>query len=150
VRLTAGTPTWAGQSREDCEVLIAKVGPTGFLIECQHATHRLADGQMFQRRWFADRMVTDWPRDGRKVRFWDLAATEDAPGKDPDRTAGCLLVEKQGQFWLVDMQVEKLSPLGIEQLIKAIAQQDGRDVEIVIEQEGGASGKTLIDHYTRI
>ncbi|USK77744.1 hypothetical protein [Peribacillus frigoritolerans] len=40
-----------------------------------------ADGNKFKRHWFE--VVNDFPTDSRKIRYWDLAATEPKPGERP-------------------------------------------------------------------
>lgn len=59
VEILAGTPTWSGQGIAECEALIAKIGVSAFLVECQHQTQRLK-GTMFQRHWF--RIVQEAPK----------------------------------------------------------------------------------------
>lgn len=148
IRITAGTPTWIGQGIPECESLIALIGITGFLVECQHLT-ALLEGKLFQRQWFS--IVQDWPRVARRVRFWDFASTEENAGTrdDPDWTVGLLLGEWHGQFWVMDMQRVRLTPKGVEDLVRQTAVMDGREVAIYLEQEGGSSGKTVVDDYRR-
>lgn len=107
------------------------------------------EGGLFQRRWFAEALVDDWPRDASIVRYWDRAATEAAPGTDPDYTAGCLMASKGGQYWVVDMRHARLTPKGNEDLIAATARRDGPRTSIRMEEEPGSSGKDTIDHYAR-
>lgn len=38
--ITAGTPTWEGQSREDCQGFIKTWGLLAFLVECQHDVNK--------------------------------------------------------------------------------------------------------------
>jgi len=104
-------------------------------------------GRMFKREWFP--IVEQAPFVLKKVRFWDLAATLPKPGQDPDWTCGALLGEAEGRYWLLDMRRARTTPGGVEALVRQTAQLDGREVSIYIEQEGGASGKSLIDHYQR-
>ncbi|WP_221818262.1 phage terminase large subunit [Priestia aryabhattai] len=106
-----------------------------------------ADGNKFKRHWF--KIVEDYPSDGRFVRYWDLAATEPKEGKDPDWTAGCLMMEKGGQYWIIDITRDRTTPKGVEQLIYNVATQDGREVSVHMEQEPGSSGVGVIDHYQR-
>ena len=107
----------------------------------------LGEGELFKRHWFP--IVDDWPRGIRLVRFWDLAATEAMTGTDPDWTAGALVGFRDGQYWILDMQHERLTPKKVEDLIAQTAARDGRQVDICIEQEPGASGKAVIDQYQR-
>jgi predicted phage terminase large subunit-like protein len=148
LHITAGVPTWAGQGTAECEVLLNMIGIPAFLVECQHRTDRL-QGTLFHREWFP--IVHDWPRDGKKVRCWDFAGTEEKPGTraDPDWTAGALVIEKHGQYWIVDMQRARLTPKGVQDLVSQTAQLDGLGVDIWLEQEPGSSGKTVVDQYAR-
>jgi predicted phage terminase large subunit-like protein len=147
-RIPGGRPVWAGQDRAACEKLLNDMGPRAFEIECLHRIARLA-GKVFRREWFE--LVDDWPRRARLARYWDFAATDEATGprrgKDPDWTVGLLLGMWQGQFWVVDMQRVRLTSYGVESLVQQTARYDGRDVEVWLEEEGGASGKAVSSHY---
>ncbi|OBW61090.1 MAG: hypothetical protein A9183_03020 [Dehalococcoides mccartyi] len=104
-------------------------------------------GSMFKREWF--RIVETAPANCSYVRRWDLAATEDGKGKDPDWTAGCLLGVSNCNYYVKDMKRMRGSPQSVEALIKQTAQIDGVATRVFIEQEPGAGGKSLIDYYTR-
>lgn len=107
-------------------------------------------GALFQRGWF--QVVNHPPNMVRQVRAWDLAGTakDEEHAQDPDYTAGCLMgLGEDGGYYLLDMRRDRLAPGGVEKLVKATAEQDGRSVEVVMEQEPGSSGKAVIDHYTR-
>ena len=108
---------------------------------------RALKGVMFGREWFE--IIEQAPVDIRKIRYWDLAATEDTGKNNPDWTAGALLGEKNGIYYILDMQRLRGRPLEVENLAKQVAMIDGLEITIYIEQEGGASGKSLIDHYQR-
>ena len=107
----------------------------------------LPDGNKFKRHWF--KVVEDHPRDAKIVRYWDLAATEPKDGKDPDWTAGCLMAEKNGEYWIIDVRRDRLTPKGVEQMVYNTALQDGREIPIYMEQEPGSSGVNTIDYYAR-
>ena len=144
--ITQGTPTWEGLSVAACEGHLNRVGLSAFRVEYLHQTEALG-GTMFQRHWFP--IVDDWPREACVVRCWDLASTEATPGKDPDWTRGGKVAYHQGRYWIVDVQGVRGTPGTVEALIAQTAAMDGRDIEIWIEEEGGASGKTTIDYYQR-
>ena len=57
---------------------------------------------MFDRAWF--KTIDEAPSGCRWVRYWDLAATEAKPGKEPDFTAGAKLGMKDGVYYLADMR----------------------------------------------
>lgn len=104
-------------------------------------------GDMFRHEWLP--IVDSYPAEAKLVRFWDLAATEATKGKDPDFVAGGLVGLHDGVYYIIDMRRARTTPLGVESLIKRTAEEDGIGVNIYIEQEGGASGKLIIDHYLR-
>jgi len=105
-------------------------------------------GGKFRREWFG--FVDAVPADARKVRYWDLAATEPKLGKDPSWTVGLLMAEHNDFFYLVDIRRVQEAPRGVEQLILHTAAMDGDEVDIWMEEEGGSSGKNTTDHYTRV
>lgn len=107
------------------------------------------EGAMFRREWF--RISSALPTNiVRMVRYWDLAATEARKGKDPDYTVGALLgLGADGRVWILDVRRMRGSPQAVKALVMQTANSDGRDVEIVIEQEPGSSGKIVVDDFRR-
>ena len=110
-------------------------------------------GAMFRREWFNGCIKEESPplqEVSARVRFWDLAATEETTGKDPDYTAGVLMGKlKNKRFVVFHCIKQRGTPLKIKQLIKQTALIDGYSVKIVIEQEGGASGIWVVDDLVR-
>lgn len=104
-------------------------------------------GGYFQRAWFD--VVDQAPAIARRVRYWDLAATEDQTKNDPDWTAGCRVALADGVYYVEDMRRLRGTPKDVETTVRQTASIDGRDVQIWMEQEPGASGKAMIDHYAR-
>jgi len=94
-------------------------------------------------------IVKDWPRHGRPIRVWDFAATEVRADNDPDYTAGVLMCEFDGRFWIVDIVRGRWEAAGVEAVTRQTAMRDGREVPILIKQEPGSSGKSIVDHYAR-
>ena len=94
-------------------------------------------------------VVEDWPRDALQVRRWDFAASEVKAGSDPDWTAGVRLAWKEGRAWIVDVRRQRLSPRGVEMLVRSTAEADGDKVHVLLEQEPGSSGVAVVDHYRR-
>lgn len=78
----------------------------------------------------------------RVVRSWDIAATADKPGKDPDWLVGTLLAAHGGKTYVLDVVRDRLAPLDALELFVKTAEQDACDQ--VVEQEPGASGKLLV------
>lgn len=105
-------------------------------------------GGIFKREWFPIR--DDYPRDIRMVRYWDLAATEQKKGADPDWTVGLKLGQtSEGLYYVIDVRRMRGTPREVEALVKQTAQIDGPEVAIDMEQEPGASGKNTVDYYRR-
>jgi len=106
-------------------------------------------GRMFNREWFP--VVSGFDTDASRVRYWDLAATEQSKkNKDPDWTVGALLaMNKNGILCIEDIQRFRRRPMETEDYIMQTAAIDTRNVDVVMEQEPGASGKSTIDHYRR-
>ncbi len=106
-------------------------------------------GKMFNRNWFKIIEKAQAPMDIYKVRFWDLASTEPAKGKDPDWTSGALVGVYQGQYYVFDVAHFQKTPKGTADKIKAVAEVDGKEIEVWMEQEGGSSGPIATDFYAR-
>lgn len=102
-------------------------------------------GNMFRREWF--KVVEPGARQHKfTLRWWDLAATE----ADGDWTVGVRMsLLSDNTFLIEDVQRVQYTPHQTEKLIAATAGVDGKDCEIWMEQEPGASGKTVISHYKR-
>lgn len=108
-------------------------------------------GGKFQRHWFlAERDLPRGTRLQTRIRYWDIAATEPKMGVDPDYTVGTLLaLDHRNEFWVLDVVRFRGTPSQNENLIAEVARRDGLSTEIWMEQEPGASGKHLIDHFRR-
>lgn len=107
------------------------------------------EGSALRPEWFT--ILDDLPSGVHAVRMWDLAASEPSDSNpDPDYTAG-FLVAPTGDGWTV-LHGERFRrrPSDVEDAIRATAERDGPDVPIWIEQEPGASGKSLVAYYQRL
>jgi len=105
------------------------------------------EGGYFKREWFP--IVEAGPAGAgvRRTRFWDCAATE-AGG---DYTAGAkLALTEDGLVFIEDMRRDRLSPAGVEALIKQTAELDGQAVRIREEQEPGSAGKAVVAARARL
>ena len=91
----------------------------------------------FRRHWF--KIISAMPLGStRYVRYWDLASTEKKESNDPSYTAGVLVGELSGQYFIADIRRDRLTPRGVEELIVQTAQLDGPGVSIRMEQEPGS------------
>lgn len=109
------------------------------------------EGNLFKRAWFKVVDAGAVPREQvRVVRRWDLAATAETAGTDPDWTAGVkMLRADDGRAYVLDVRRMRGTPREVETLVKRTAVMDGRRVPIRFEQEPGSSGKALVDTYRR-
>ena len=107
------------------------------------------EGEMFKEHWFE--IADGSPSRARRVRYWDLAATDEgAPtGKDAAYTVGVRIAEKNGEYYIEDIRRAKLDPGDVERLVKQTAKLDGKNTIIRMEQEPGSAGKNTISHYRR-
>jgi predicted phage terminase large subunit-like protein len=82
---------------------------------------------------------------GLVVRAWDLAATADAGGNDPDWTAGVKLARDDvGRFVVLDIVRLRGSPRAVEDAIAETARVDGRSVSIGLPEDPGQAGKSQV------
>ena len=119
------------------------------------------EGGLFKREWFTGHFIEPnrLPSNLALCRFWDLAASEQVRGSDPDFTAGVLLGrDRDGISYVIDVVRVRATPLGVQQLVRRTAEQDRllafrhgwRPPAIRMEQEPGAAGKAIIDVYGRL
>jgi predicted phage terminase large subunit-like protein len=107
----------------------------------------LPGGNFFKREKFE--IVDDYPKQARSVRYWDLASSCELAGRNSDFTAGVKICEQGGVYWVIDVVKQRLSPAGVESLIRQTAELDRVHTEIFMEQEPGSSGVNTISHYSR-
>lgn len=103
-------------------------------------------GLVFNRAWF--KVVDKAPASKRRVRYWDRAATPATVNTDPDWTVGLLMSKGvDGEFYVEDVARMRGTAGQVKAFIRAVAEQDGRGVEIVLEQDPGQAGKFEIHDY---
>jgi len=93
--------------------------------------------------------IVDDPVTSTAVRAWDLAATAQAPGRDPDFTVGLKLArDAAGQFVVLDVVRLRGGPHEVEQAILDTAAADGPAVAIGLPQDPGQAGRSQIRYLT--
>ena len=103
---------------------------------------------MFKREWFE--IVDAAPAEAKRIRFWDEAGTEAAPGKDPDWTCGVrVALAPDGIVYIEDVQRVRATSLGVDKLMRQTAELDGLAIPIKSEQEPGSAGKARVADLTR-
>lgn len=110
-------------------------------------------GNMFKRNWFQP--VDELPPYRKKVRFWDMAATDEEKAKkrnksnDADYTAGILMSRWKNTYYIEDVIRVRKRPADTELLQKDTAVSDGYNTIIREEREPGSSGISVIDSKKR-
>ena len=134
---------------EGFQMSMMMANPTGYLrkneVEGEYANEEgaLGDSSWFQGEHLLE-AIPEWA--DKRIRFWDLAASEKKVGTDPDETVGSLLscdkpkqrfcIENQvGGWWLWDT---------IKHNIVEQAKLDGPHVKVYIEQEPASGGKNQV------
>ena len=92
-------------------------------------------------------LVQDEPPTTGAVRAWDLAATAETRGRDPDFTVGLKLARDwAGGFVVLDIVRFRGGPHEVEQAIAATAAADGPAVPIGLPQDPGQAGRAQIKY----
>ncbi len=110
---------------------------------------RPAAGLYFRRDYFE--VVGAAPLDARRVRSWDLAATERSEGHDPDWTVGLKMARAEtGLFFVEHVLRFRGSPYKVERAIRNTASADGAGVAIALAQDPGQAGKSQVQHLLNL
>lgn len=103
------------------------------------------EGGMFKPGWFQIRNAP--PAKAKWVRAWDLAGT----ANEGDWTVGLLMArDSENHYWVVDVIRTQSSAYERDRLVRQTAELDGNNVRIVIEQEPGSSGLSMLSYYTKM
>lgn len=113
---------------------------------------RAIAGMYFPRE---DARIIDWlPPPGeivKWVRSWDLAASEESDGRDPDWTVGMLLGRKaDGKIVVGNVIRVRRKAAEVRSLIRNLAVKDGKEVWISIPQDPGQAGRDQADSYKQL
>ncbi len=97
-------------------------------------------GGMFQKDdWqYVDRVPENAVR---RVRGWDLAATERKEKKSAAFTASCRMSMHDGKIYIEDVDRGQLGPSAVEKRIQSLAARDGWSVMQDFPQDPGQAGK---------
>jgi len=115
---------------------------------------RSEPGMFWDRGWIDDYLDEPPKQVRRRIRYWDLAGTDDESGKkDPAWTCGTLMSETvQGRIVVEDVARCRRDPGGVEDFFEETAAADlerhGR-IDQWMEQDPGQAGKAEIHSYRR-
>ena len=105
-----------------------------------------SEGGMFKREWFKPITRDKLPR-MRKVRWWDLGATED----DGAFTAGLEVGKSDaGDYYIIGLIHGQWHAGKRDTIIVQTAQIDGYDVTQLFPQDPGAAGKQVAQQHVRM
>jgi predicted phage terminase large subunit-like protein len=114
------------------------LGPFGVAGQFQQRPY-LRGGNMFKASWFTD-SVPAVPAGARYCRHWDLAATKRTGAHGQAWTAGVLLAELNGTFYVVSVRRLQGDPDEVRNAILLTAQNDGKGVTVSLPQDPGQAG----------
>lgn len=107
-------------------------------------------GKVVNRDWIDIIPMSEVPKGGVAVRFWDFAATLKSVKKkgnqDPDFSASVLMKKVGSIYYILDCTNERLNPAQTDERVEAQASKDGPNVAQRWEIESGASGKRDSHH----
>lgn len=121
----------------------AEMGSYGFAGQYQMRPAPRKGG-LFELEWWE--YVDEVPADGLRVRAWDFAATAGGGSW----TVGLLLSYHEGIFYVEDVRRKQLSSHGVRQLVKSLAEFDGKQVSISVPNDPGQAGNDQVDSYTKL
>jgi predicted phage terminase large subunit-like protein len=105
-------------------------------------------GGMFERRWFGT--VDAAPARAKRVRAWDLAATEKSGSNNPDFTAGVLMArDEQGIFYIEHVERFRAGGDAVERAIINLAESDPPGTKVRLPQDPGQAGKAQAQYLAR-
>jgi predicted phage terminase large subunit-like protein len=106
------------------------------------------EGGLFKREWFE--VVDEMPIDGITwARGWDFAGTAKSIKADPDWSVGVKIGRHNatGILYVASVVRFREDPGGVQQRVKAVAQQDGPMTKIAIPQDPAQAGKFQAQQY---
>lgn len=112
---------------------------------------KAAAGNVFRRSWF--KVVDAAPVNvTRRIRYWDLAATEvNEKNKDPDWSRGVKMsIDQSGNIYIEHVEGIRARPAGVEATVKNMAKQDGFNCAVGIEKDPGSAGVIAANYYVKL
>ncbi len=115
---------------------------------------RFEAGAIFDRHWFTviDEILDNESK-GIEVRFWDMAATaKDTASKQNELnkafyTANMKMHKIGDNYYITDVKWQRIKGGNIEQWLLDVASEDGEDVRIRWELEGGSAAKIVAESF---
>lgn len=126
---------------------LARAGMDALSWSCLYQQRPSArEGGMFPMQNWEFYEPSEMPLLDREVRVWDLAATEGAG----DWTCGTKVGRRDMRFYVTDVRRFRKNAGGVQDEVKRIAALDGYGVKVLIEEEKGGSGKSVVEAFRRV
>ncbi len=126
---------------------LAKAGMDPFAWSCLYQQKPSArEGGMFPPDNWQFYDPEELPSLDREVRVWDLAATEGGG----DWTVGTKIGRSGDRFYITDVRRFRKNSGGVQDEVKLVATFDGYSPKVLIEEEKGGAGKSVIESYKRL
>ena len=141
-RITAGTPTWEGQSLETCQRDLWKTGLKSFLREKQHEVSG-ADGVFFQVNALKTILPDDVPPLVKVALSADTAATE---GGGDYTAIGAIGVDGAGREYILPVIRGQWGAEKVSQVLQLACKHylsRYRNASFVLPEDPGAAGKRM-------
>ena len=91
--------------------------------------------------------ISDVPKIIRKVRSWDIAASD---GKNDYSSSALLGIDSDNKFYILDIWRGQLGTKDRDQKILDTAKMDGPEVKIILPEDPGAGGKSMTVYWTKM
>lgn len=135
-----------GRAPEDFFTL-TRAGMDPFAFSCLYQQRPSArEGGMFPPENWQFYDPDELPEMDRSVRVWDLAATEGGG----DWTVGTRVGRCGDKFYVTDVRRFRKNSGGVQDEVKMVAAFDGFGPKVLIEEEKGGAGKSVIESYKRL
>lgn len=112
---------------------------------------RPAAGLFFKRSWVVDKIIAAEavPREARRIRFWDRAATKKTTSNNPAWTVGSRVSVLGHNIYVEHVKRFRESPGEVQATIKSIAETDGPTTTIGLTRDPGQAGVYEFDSYVK-
>jgi predicted phage terminase large subunit-like protein len=126
---------------------IAKASMDPLAFSCLYQQKPSArEGGMFPPENWEYYDPSDLPVIDRMARVWDIAATEGGG----DWTVGTKIGRSGDKFYVLDVRRFRRNSGGVQDEVQKVASLDGFETKVLIEEEKGGAGKSVIESFKRL
>jgi predicted phage terminase large subunit-like protein len=126
---------------------MARAGMDPFAFSCMYQQKPSSrEGGMFPKENWMFYDPDELPALDKEVRVWDLATTEGGG----DWTVGTKVGRREDRLYVTDVRRFRKNSGGVQDEVKLVASLDGFGPKVLIEEEKGGAGKSVIESYKRL